>query len=424
MTPATITLLILAGAAVMFVLEIIPLAVTAMSVAIALILTGVMDAESVFSYLSNSNCILFAGMFIVGAGLFETGVAKKMGDIVYRFARSEKLLIVGIMIIGAGLSSVLSNTGTTAVLMPVVIGIAASSGYSRSKLLMPLALATGLGGIITLIGTPPNIAVKGALEAAKVGTFGFFEFSFIGIPLTIAGILYMVTIGHKLIPARAADDEQAHPLFYTEGTSKEASSVKQIISIFVMLGVVVGMIFEKQIGIALHTTAVIGALIIVLTGVMTDKKAYRSIDWTTIFLFAGMLPMATALDQTGAGKMIANVVINAIGHDAGAYVITASLFMLAGVLTQFMSNTASTTLLAPIGLAIANGLSADPRAVLMAIAVASSCAFATPVATPPNTLIFGPGNYRFMDYVKVGTPLFIICWIISVIIIPIIWPFF
>lgn len=422
MSAATITLIILAAAAVLFVTEIIPLAVTAMSVAVALTLTGVLDAKDAFGGLANSNVILFAGMFVVGAALFETGVAKKIGDGVVKIAgKSEKTLLIVLMLVGAGLSSVLSNTGTTAVLMPVTIGIAASAGYSRSKLLMPLALAAGMGGIITLVGTPPNLVIKGAIEKAGLGTFSFFEFAKIGIPLTIAGIIYMVTIGYKLIPDRGV----------TEGTEdikaevvKEASPVKQWISIIVLVSVVLAMVFTKQIGIKLHVAAVVGALVLVITGVMTDKEAYKSIDWTTIFLFAGMLPLASALDKTGAGKMIADVVISGIGSDASPYVITAGLFALSCGLTQFMSNTASTALLAPIGIAIAQGLGADPKAVLMAIAVAASCAFATPVGTPPNTLVFGPGNFRFMDYVKVGTPLILIMFVVSVVLLPMIWPFF
>ncbi len=425
MTPATITLLILAGATILFVTEIIPLAVTAMSVACMLALTKVLSVGDAFAGLSNSNVILFAGMFVVGAGLFETGVAKKIGDSVTNFAKSEKVLLIAIMAIGAALSSVLSNTGTTAVLLPVVIGIATSAGYSRSKLLMPLALAAGLGGIITLVGTPPNLIVKGALEEAGLGTFSFFEYAKIGIPLTIAGIIYMLTLGWKLVPDREVDQEAVEEAVKAEaGPGKEASKTKQIISIAVLAVVVVAMIFTKQIGVPLHLAAIAGALALVITGVMTDKTAYRSIDWTTIFLFAGMLPMASALDKTGAGKMIADLVIGAMGQDASPYVMTGGLFLLSCGLTQFMSNTASTALLAPIGIAIAQGLGADPRAVLISIAVAASCAFATPVGTPPNTLVFGPGNFRFMDYVKVGTPLIIICFIISVILVPIIWPFF
>jgi len=426
MTAATITLLILAGAAVLFVTEYIPLAVTAMSVAVALFLTGVLDAKTAFSGLMDNNVILFAGMFVVGAALFETGVASKIGNSVVKVAgKSERKLLIAIMVVAAGLSSVLSNTGTTAVLMPVTIAIAASAGYNRSKLLMPLALAAGLGGIITLIGTPPNLLVKAALEGAKLGTFGFFEFAWIGIPLTIAGIIYVVFFGIKLIPDRVVDMEEVEKAISAEvGVQKTVSPMKQNVSIIVLLAAVVGMIFEKQLGVPLHVTAVMGALALVITGVLSDKQAYRAIDWTTIFLFAGMLPLATALAKTGAGKMIADVVIGFIGKDASPYVITAGLFLLSCGLTQFMSNTASTALLAPIGIAIAKGLGADPSAVLMAVAVAASCAFATPVGTPPNTLVFGPGGYKFMDYVKVGIPLILVCFVVSVIIIPIVWPFF
>lgn len=425
MTAATITLLILAAAAVLFVTEVIPLAVTAMSVAVALTLTGVLDAKAAFSGLMDSNVILFAGMFVVGQALFETGVAKKIGDSVVKIAgKSEKALLLAIMVVAAGLSSVLSNTGTTAVLMPVTISIAAAAGFSRGKLLMPLALAAGLGGMITLVGTPPNLVVKGAIENAKLGTFGFFEFGLIGVPLTIAGIIYMLTIGYKLIPDRGVDQEEVAAAVKAEAGEKTASSTKQMISILVMVGTVLAMIFEKQLGVGLHVSATIGALVLVITGVMTDKQAYRAIDWTTIFLFAGMLPLAQALDKTGAGKMIATAVIGIIGQDASPYVITAGLFLLACGLTQFMSNTASTALLAPIGIAIAKGLGADPKAVLMAVAIAASCAFATPVGTPPNTLVLGPGNYKFMDYVKVGTPLILVMFVVSVALIPMIWPFF
>lgn len=428
MTPAMITLLILAVAAILFITEIIPLAVTAMSVTVALFLTKVLDANAAFSGLMNKNVILFAGMFVIGAALFETGVARKIGFAVVKVSGSnEKKLLVAIMAIGAVLSSVLSNISTTAVLVPVVTAIATAAGYNRSKFLMPLALASGLGGMITLVGTPPNLLVKGALETAELGTFNFFEFAWIGIPLTIAGIIYMVTFGYKLIPDRITEEtDQINEVAPEEpaAVGKNENSTKQVISIVVLLGAVLGMIFEKQIGIPLHVTSVIGALIIVITGVLTDKQAYRAIDWTTIFLFAGMLPLASALAKTGAGKIIADILIKALGDTASPYVITAGLFLLTCTLTQFMTNTASTALLAPIGIAIAQGLGADPRAVLIAIAIAASCAFATPVGTAPNTLVLGPGNYRFIDYIKVGGPLIVVCFIVSVIIIPIVWPFF
>ena len=165
-------------------------------------------------------------------------------------------------------------------------------------------------------------------------------------------------------------------------------------------------------------------MVCVLSGCLTEKQAYASIDWVTIFLFAGMMPVSTAMDKTGAGKLIAGWTVGLMGGSPSPMIVTAILFILSCGLTQFMSNTASAALLCPIGVAIAKQLGASPKAVLMAIAVAASCAFASPVGTPPNTLVLGPGGYKFMDYVKAGTGLCVVSFIVSLIIIPIVWPFF
>ncbi|MGL5511979.1 MAG: SLC13 family permease, partial [Sporomusa sp.] len=165
-------------------------------------------------------------------------------------------------------------------------------------------------------------------------------------------------------------------------------------------------------------------ILAVLTGCLKEKQAYQSIDWVTIFLFAGMMPIAAAMEKSGAGKLIADQVVGVLGGSPSPLFITGVLFILSATLTQFMSNTAATALLAPIGISIAVGIGASPHAVLMAIAVAASCAFATPVGTPPNTLVLGPGGYKFMDYVKAGTGLVVVCFIVSIIIIPMVWPFF
>jgi len=184
--------------------------------------------------------------------------------------------------------------------------------------------------------------------------------------------------------------------------------------------VVMAMDFKR---IPLEMAAVIGAIFLVLTGCIKEQQAYRGIDWVTIFLFAGMMPVATALDKSGAGKIIADTVVNFLGAAPSPYMLTAVLFILSAGLTQFMSNTAAAALLCPIGISIANGIGVSPHAVIMAICIAASCAFATPVGTPPNTLVLGAGKYCFMDYVKAGTPLVILEGILCVALIPMIWPF-
>ncbi|MBB5335543.1 anion transporter [Pectinatus brassicae] len=228
----------------------------------------------------------------------------------------------------------------------------------------------------------------------------------------------MLTIGSKLCPSNMA--EAIDP---TEVSDKPKDPKKMMICAGILIIVVLGMGFHKTVGIPMQSIAIIGALACVLTGCLTEKQAYLGIDWVTIFLFAGMLSLAGAMDKTGAGKMIADGVVSLMGSSPSPVIIVVAMFILSCGLTQFMSNTASAALLAPIGISIAQTVHVSPFPVLMAVGIAASCAFTTPVATPPNTLILGPGRFKFMDYVKVGIPLVIISLIVCSVVIPFFWPF-
>ena len=419
MDSALITLGVLAVAAFFFATEIIPLAVTAMGASIALGLLGVLTPSQVFSGLSNSTVVLFAGMFVIGAAMFQTGLAQQIGIRVVKSAGTDENKLMGaLMIITVALSSISSNTATVACLMPVVIQICAAAKIPVARQLMALAIAANVGGTITMIGTPPNILMSATLQASGLEPFGFFEVAFIGIPLSVSGIIYMLTIGKKLCPAGHIDKIEE------EADDKPKDYKKMIICAAILIAVVFGMAFEGSIGAPMHMVAVIGALACVLTGCLTEKQAYRGIDWVTIFLFAGMLPLAEAMDKSGAGKLIADFVVSLMGDNPSPMIIVVAMFILSCGLTQFMSNTAAAALLAPIGISIAQSIGASPYPVLMAIGIAASCAFTTPVATPPNTLILVPGRFKFMDYVKVGVPLVFVSLIVCCIVIPFFWPFY
>ena len=417
---ATITLLFLAFAIVMFVMEKLPLGVTSMIVCIGLVVTGVLDVGTAFAGFIDSNVILFVAMFIVGGALFETGMANKIGSLVTRFAKTERMLIVAIMVIVGVMSGVLSNTGTAAVLIPVVVGIAAKSGYRRSRFLMPLVFAAAMGGNLSLIGAPGNMIAQSALE--KIGLkFGFFEYAIVGLPILIVGILFYATVGYKLLPNREPQDQED---FYTEKDFNQVPAWKQWTSLVILVMTLLAMIFEDQIGIKLCISGGIGALLLILTGVISEKEALKSIDLKTIFLFGGTLSLAAALEETEAGAMIADKVIGALGASPSPYMLTFVVFLLCCIMTNFMSNTATTALMVPICLSIAQGMGADPRAVLMACVIGGSCAYATPIGMPANTMVVGIGGYRFMDYVKAGLPLIFIATIVSMIILPAAFPFF
>lgn len=420
MSPSTITLVFLLFAVVMFVFEKIPLGVTSMIVCIGLVITGVLDVKTAFSGFIDSNVILFVAMFIVGGALFETGMANRIGGIVTRFARSERMLIIAIMVIVGLMSGVLSNTGTAAVLIPVVIGIAAKSGYKRSRLLMPLVFAAAMGGNLSLIGAPGNLIAQSALQEIQL-SFGFFEYAIVGLPILIVGIVFYATVGYRLLPGHEVKDDGA---FDTEKDFSGVPAWKQWLSLIILVLTLLAMIFEDKIGIKLSISGCIGALALILTGVISEKGALKSIDLKTIFLFGGTLSLASALSATGAGEMIAGRVIGALGENPSPMILTFVVFVLCAALTNFMSNTATTALMVPICLSIAQGMGADPRAVLMACVIGGSCAYATPIGMPANTMVVGAGGYRFMDYAKAGFPLIVLATIVSMVVLPLAFPFF
>ena len=420
MSQITITLLFLLFAIVMFMWEKIPLGLTSMIVCVGLVVTGVLDWKTAFSGFIDSNVILFVAMFIVGGALFETGMANKIGGIVTHFAKTERQLIVAIMVIVGVMSGFLSNTGTAAILIPVVIGIAAKSGYSRSRLLMPLVFAAAMGGNLTLIGAPGNMIAQSGMEGIGL-KFGFFDYAKVGVPILIVGIIYFAFIGYKFLPNKEGSDEG----IFDE--SKDFSHVpkwKQYLSLVILLLTLVGMIFEEQLGIKLCVIGCMGALALMITGVISEKDALASIDLKTIFLFGGTLSLAAALEQTGAGELIAEKVIGMLGDNPSPYVLTFVIFMLCCVMTNFMSNTATTALMVPIGISIAQGMGADPSAVLMACVIGGSCAYATPIGMPANTMVVTAGGYTFKDYAKAGVPMILVATVVSMILLPIFYPFF
>ena len=420
MSHTTITLLFLVFTIISFILEKIPLGLTASICAIGLTLTGVVDATTTFSQYVNSNVILCVGMFVVGQALFETGMANKIGGLVTRFAKTEKTLIVAIMVIVGLMSGFLSNTGTAAVLIPVVCGIADESGYSRSRLLMPLVFAAALGGNLSIIGAPGNLMGVNALQEMGMST-SFFMYAPVGIPMLVIGILYFVCLGYKLLPdgkttAVAAAEEQQD--------FSEVPKWKQTVSLVVLILVILAMIFEEQIGISIQISACIGAIFLVLTGVISEKEALASIDLKVVLLFGGSLTLAKALDTTGAGELIADKIVGLLGADPNPIILLLVIFIVTCVLTNFMSNTATTALMIPIAVSLANNLGADPRSVVIATVIAGSCAYATPIGMPANTMVVGLGGYKFKDYVKSGLPLILVSFVICMILLPILFPFY
>lgn len=592
---------------VLFLSDRIRLDIVAVLAVLALMLGGQLTTNEALAGFGDPVVVLIAGLFVVGEGLFRTGIAHAMGTKLTQVAgSSETRLLAMMMATVALLSAVMSSTGAVAVFIPVVLSLAARNGIAPARLLMPLAFASLIGGMLTLIGTPPNLIVNAELARAGVERFGFFDFTPIGLLILIAGIAYMATLGARLLahpdegdeaaPQRASvgdlirahrlhdrffrlrlgpssplvgrtigeallrtrygltvmglertvgrrtgfipglrdtelragdvllisgdtgaanrlvDAERAEPLPADEasfGRAKREAGVVEVLippesrligktvrevafrsrygltvlavqrgqerlageindtrlafgdllllgggwdqisalqkdpaNLLVVrmpseladvaparhraplaLAIGAGMLVLMTLNLVPSVTAVlIAALAMVLAGCVSMPDAYRAINWQSLVLIAGMIPMATALDKSGGMALIVNGLMASFGG-YGPVVLMAVLFVLTSLLSQVISNTATTVLVAPLAIGAAQGLEVSPYPLVMAVAIAASTAFSTPVASPVNTLVLGPGNYRFVDFVKVGMPLQLLAMIVALLAIPLIFPF-
>jgi len=200
------------------------------------------------------------------------------------------------------------------------------------------------------------------------------------------------------------------------GTANRAKAPIAAIIMFLMLISMVGEILP------LTTSSMLAALLMILTGCLNIDDAYSFIDWKSIVLVAGMLPMSTALENVGLVNLAAQTLTNTIGT-LGPIWVLGGLFLATSIFTQVLSNTATAVLIAPLALASAQNLGIQPQAFLMAVGLSASMAFASPVASPVNTLVMGAGNYRFSDYIKIGTPLLLIGLAVTMLVLPLLWPF-
>lgn len=584
---------------------------------LSLTLLNIITPAEAFAGFSNSVVIMIAGLFIVGAGIFNTGLAEQLSNRLLKLGRgNETRLLIIIMLTVAFFSAFMSNTGTVAVMLPVVVSMALSIQASPAKFLIPLAFASSLGGVLTLIGTPPNLIVSNTLAEHGYEPMSFFGYTPIGMVILISGTLFMVFFGKRLLPdgegvdGKTADHftpEQLAGIYKTyhflhlvqisEGSSLIGKSLQEldlpekygltVVSLkrqsgdrlplfssqeqivpktgtifehkdYVLLFgseaevlrlsrdfqveplkeqreaeargqfltrdygmtelvvtpqskfhkkslrelhfrktygcnvlainrngkyiqqnvgkerlqygdallihgewdqiellaevtkdvVVVGRVSERAksakasgkapiaAGIMLFmllimtfelidpvVTVLLSAFLMIVTGcVRSTGDAYRSIDWESLILIAAMLPMATALEKTGGVELISDVLIDQLGG-YGPYAVLIGFYVLTTILSQFISNTATAVLFAPIAVTTAIGLSVSPYPFLMSVAIAAGMAFSTPVASPTNALVLNAGGYKFKDFVKVGVPLQFFLLVITIVVIPLFFPF-
>lgn len=563
--------------------------VVAMAALLLMVITGVVSPKDAFEGFAHPAVITVAAVLVVSAGLKYSGLIDAIGKLLSGIGDNLMLQVTALSVMVCIASAFMNNIGALAVLMPVAVHMGRKSGHPPSLLLMPLAFSSLLGGMISLIGTPPNIIISSYREKETGETFAMFDFAPTGIGISLAGLLFICLIGWRMLPKRkgAGKDELSFEIddYITEMEITEDSSVVDINAgeitdktdvDFTLLGLIrknrlmhapskwtklregdtmiiqtdaeeikkfventgvelagnqelrqeaegsdeirtfevvvmgnseilnrsaqemklrerygVNLLavarsddqLRKRIdhikfkpgdvlliqgyasnidetvgemgclpladrgfsigrpkkiitGLALFAVAIaaviagllrveiaftLAALAMVLTDVLPLRKVYTSIDWPVIVLLAALIPSGKALEDSGGAELIANTMLE-VGQSFPVWASVGALMLTTMALSNVINNAATAVLMAPIALGIATGLELSPDPFLMTVAVGASATFLTPVGHQSNTLIMGPGGYKFKDFLRMGIPMTLLIAALSVPLILYFWP--
>jgi len=420
---STIALIIIGLLMVLFISELLPIATTSVLACLAMAVFGVISFPRAFAGFGNDIVFLMAGMMTVGNALFETGAAKAMGNkIIKAVGTNEKVFLAALIIVSLPISAFLSNTATAAIMLPIAASAIAASGgkFTKKNTYMIVGMAAVTGGGLTLVSSPPQLIAQGILEEGGHEVMGFFDIGLFGLPLFILLVVFATTIGHKLQSKVFNFEEVSDIAPTTEGEEEPPINKRKMwTSVAVLVFCVTGFVAGWW---SAGIVAMIGAVVCIATGCISQKKVFEKMDWTTIIIFGCSFGFAAGLEDSGAGEMIAQGTIRLLGSGITPWMLCAVLALIAVLLTNFMSSTATAALLIPIAVFSAVEMGYDVRSVVMAVAIASSIGYATPMSTPPMTMTL-TGGYRFADYIKVGGLFNLLAFILVVLLFPLVLNF-
>ncbi|WP_257452712.1 SLC13 family permease [Archangium lipolyticum] len=415
MTGIALVLAIVFIGIVLFSLETVPLEVTALAIVCLLALTGVLTPAEAFAGFSNETVIFIFALLAMTEGLSATGVMHRAGSWLARFGRrGSRGFLVGLMLLVAVFSAFVPNTITTAAFLPVALRGAKAAGLRRSRVLMPLAFASILGGMGFLYGTSTNLVVSARLDDLGMRPIGLVELTPVGLPVALLGIALLLLLTPVVLPTRTGvgeEDGRARDFITETPRHSKALLAISLFAAALVLGSV-GLVPLSVAGMA-------GVLLMVLTGCLDPRRAFR-IDWRVVLLIGSMMALGLAMEKSGAGRFLGSFAAEVAGV-GGPRLVLLCLMVLTVVLSIPMSNQAAALVVLPIGLSAAAGLGVNPRTFAMGIALAASCSFITPLE-PSCLLVYGPGRYRFSDFFRLGGPLTVLVLAVLLVLVPWAWP--
>ena len=423
MTPMWLTLVILLLTIIAFLSGKVPVSIISMGIILLLIIFKILTPAQAFGGFIDTNVIMFAGMFVIGAGITKTSILQKTENMVIRYKDSPRKLMFIACLAGALLGLLTSATSGTAILLPLLVGIAVSINVSKKQLLFPAAVCANIAAGSTFLGvgasnmTWSSVMMKlGAKTPLSMGSFTWAR-----LPFIIVTILYMVFIAPKLLP-KSYDKKVDGDDLKRQDLGSTLSPFKEKIAIIIIISTILLMILSTYIHVPIYLISTIGAVLLVVFGVMNEREALGAIKLPTIFLFGGVLALSDALTKTGAGDLVASAITSIIGDTKNTLIIMFVFFTIPFIVTQLMSNIATIAIFVPLVTSAALKLGFDPRAAVLAVVTAGCCSFLTPLASPPQTMIMQVGGYKLWDYLKAGLPLAVIMMLMGSFIFQMIYP--
>jgi len=407
--PQVVTgLSILVFVAILWLTEAIHVSITALLIPLLAVFLGVFNTQTALNNFSNSIIFLFLGGFALAAALHKQKLDQAIADKVLLLARGKMSVAVFMLFgVSAGLSMWISNTATAAMMLPLVLGVMTKLDAKKNHntflfVLLGIAYSASIGGIATLVGSPPN-----AIAAAEVG-LSFTEWMKFGVPISLVlmpiAILVLYTMTKPDLSHKFDLDHQ--PVEWTNG---------KMITLAIFLLTVTLWIFSKPINAMLggfakfDTLVAIGAILLLGASRAVEwKDIEKTTDWGVLILFGGGICLSNVLKATGTSVFLAHS-LSGFLEQAGILLTILAVVAFVVFLTEFASNTASAALLVPVFATIAEALGMSPVILSALIAVAASCAFMLPVATPPNALVFGTGHIKQKEMMRIGFVLNIAC---------------
>lgn len=404
----------------------LPYTVIAIGILSTLILTGIMTMTEAFSALTNKNVIMLAAMFVISAGIVKSGLLDGVKKLVSRYQDKPRYVVLMLMVVATLLSILSSAVGTMAILLPLIISIANDLKVSKSKLIFPIACVANIATACTFLGQgSANMSWSDVMVnlGGKI-PFTIWDFTIARIPVILVAIIYGIIVAPRLLPD-IPDSEFDNSAYNDSPQQKKTDQGKAVLARIICLVTIAAMLILDYFGIVpMYLCACIGAALLIATGVLTENEALSSIHGPTMFLFIGVLPLSDALNITGAANVVAEKMQILLGNTTNPYLIMAVFFLVPLLMTQIMSNIAAVAVFVPLVASVAVAIGVDPRAAVMGVQIASCTSILTPMSCACQAMIMAPGGYKLKDYLKCGLPLAILILVLSVIYLPIMFPFY